>query len=576
MKKKESKWKIFFQLIWKDKILFIVLFILVNVTVFLGSLYPYIFGLIIDSITLFAQNDKFFAGILFFCAIYTLNLSLHALLNLFWTKVQTVFFDKIRISAFRKILSYEGEELASVYTGDIIVRLDEDVEHFGYFIYTNLIYAFGEVTRIVMSFCFLWSINRIILGVMILCTVMIYIITKKYAKVIRKIRKRLFEMRGKNISWLIEMLSGIETVKSLQAERKVQRDYTEKSFMVERTNIVLIKHQYILDMLCSALGLIVQVCFIITSADLFFQGKISLGVLIATNSYVSLGKNALLSLGNKISKLHYNLESINRVVEIFQKGSEQGGNRILLQRINKITLSSVDFEFAGGKKVLSKLSWQIRSSEKIGIVGHSGMGKSTIVNLLCKVYRKTGGSIFVNSIEIDQLNTLFLRKQIGIIHQESYLLRDSIRNNLLLGMEKKISDEKIWEILDIVNLSEKIKSFSDGLDTIISSEKNVFSSGQTQRLLIARVMIKDPQIIILDEAMRAIDSEAAQVVYSFFDKLCFGRIFIVISHNRETINRLDRVAVLKDGEIIAYDSPDVLAQSCTEYRKLLGIDGVNI
>jgi ABC-type multidrug transport system fused ATPase/permease subunit len=217
--------------------------------------------------------------------------------------------------------------------------------------------------------------------------------------------------------------------------------------------------------------------------------------------------------------------------------------------------------------VFSKLQLNINSGEKIALVGKSGEGKSTLASLLLRFYNPQEGNIFIDNQDISTVSIESLRKNIGIVWQDILLFHGTIRENLLIAKENA-NEEEIWDVLEKANIADFINSLKDKLDTVIGSRYQGLSGGQKQRIGIARILLKNPKILIFDEATSALDFESEQVIKNSWSELSKGRTILVIAHRLSTIIDCDRVAVLSNGEIVACRKHLELVGKCTAYDEI--------
>jgi len=261
--------------------------------------------------------------------------------------------------------------------------------------------------------------------------------------------------------------------------------------------------------------------------------------------------------------------SIDRLIELEQEATEE--NLVEPEphyiKFGDIQLRNVCFTYPNKTRVLDKLSLHIKPGEKVALAGKSGEGKSTIAALLCRLYDIESGEIKIDGVNIKEYNLHNLRQQIGVVNQELAVFNQSVRFNLIFSNDIN-QDDEIWEVLKLVKLDEVIMKMPEGLSTILDSSKTLLSGGEKQRLILARMYIKNPSIIILDEATSFLDEKTENDITKAWEQLFQGRTVLIIAHRFSTIINSDRVAYLEKGKILGYEQHDKLLKICSEYQKL--------
>lgn len=238
-----------------------------------------------------------------------------------------------------------------------------------------------------------------------------------------------------------------------------------------------------------------------------------------------------------------------------------------------ITFKDVNFSYSKSIQVLQNISFSIKKGEKLALVGESGEGKSTIANLLLRFYEPQNGTIYVDNISIKDVTQQSLRQHIGVVFQDTFLFSGSIMNNIKYG-RANATEKEVFEAAKIANADDFILRFPFGYETQIGERGVKLSGGQKQRIAIARALLKDPPILIFDEATSSLDSKAEFEVQKALDKLMEGRTTIIIAHRLSTIRHVDYIIVLKNGKIIEQGKPKELEKKHGVYSELLTYQGL--
>ncbi len=300
------------------------------------------------------------------------------------------------------------------------------------------------------------------------------------------------------------------------------------------------------------------VCSIGIAGVMFYGNHLIISGELTAGSFASFVTSLLLlykpvkNLGATLTNLQSTFVALGRVFELFDLTPhiENKQNNIKLENLNSnISFENVYFEYEENVPVLKNFNLTVKKGETIALVGNSGGGKSTTVNLLPRFYDVKSGSIKLDGINIKDYDLNTLRKNISFVFQDNFLFSGSIRENILMGKPNATEDE-IREVIKMAHLEEFLKTLENGIDTYVGERGTSLSGGQRQRVAIARAMIKDAPIVILDEATSALDNESEAIVQKALDNLMKNKTVFVIAHRLSTINNADRIAVINEGELV--------------------------
>lgn len=325
------------------------------------------------------------------------------------------------------------------------------------------------------------------------------------------------------------------------------------------------------------------VCSIGIAIVMTFGNNLILSGEMTAGSFASFVTSLLLlykptkSLGLTLTNLQSTFVAIARVFELFSLMSEiknQEGAKKFPERIERVEFNHVSFEYEEGVPVLKDFTLDVKSNETIALVGNSGGGKSTVVNLLPRFYDVKSGSVKINGVDIREYDIAQLRNNISFVFQDNYLFTGTIRENIMMG-RPDATEEELMAAIKLAHIDEFAGTLSEGIDTVVGERGASLSGGQRQRVAIARALIKNAPIVILDEATSALDNESEAIVQQALDNLMKNKTVFVIAHRLSTIHNADRIAVLNEGVLEELGThEELLAKPDGKYKHLYSMTSV--
>ncbi|OQW97175.1 MAG: hypothetical protein BWK74_06860 [Desulfobacteraceae bacterium A6] len=310
--------------------------------------------------------------------------------------------------------------------------------------------------------------------------------------------------------------------------------------------------------------------------------KVTLGALVAFISYVKMFFRPVRDIADKYNILQNAMSSAERIFIILDTNDTKDAragesesfisstDQLKFDKIKSVEFRNVSFSYVPGEEVLSNISFDLKAGEKVAIVGPTGTGKTTLLNLLTGFYEPSSGQILINGTGMKKIPPSFLRSKMAIVMQDSFLFSGTVRENIARG-KSGITDKDMDHIMDASNCREIIERLSQGLDTVLSEGGRSISSGERQLISIARAFARDPEIIMLDEATSYIDSETERQIENALKNLMEGRTSIIVAHRLTTAQRADRVIVLNKGRLIESGTHEELMKIRGFYYRLNNI-----
>lgn len=524
----------------------------------LGQLLPVLLGNIVNA-ALYTGNISLFLNASFYYAFICLGYALCGYTQLqLWQRVHNRYVYDIRVSCYRKVLHLQAKILADIKTGDIIQTINDDTAQFHHMIQRYIMRVInsgiGTVVSLVIAATMKWEI-ALFMGVVIPVSAFI----SRYIEA--NMQKSSMEARAKqgvHAAWTMEILKGMREIKMFAAEKTVLR-----LFMIKNHDIVeAVRKRDSMEFkaieLINGIYFVADIIFYIICAIYVMNGSINIGQYVALASYFTMiTRNFKKVLYGNVGyqKRKTCVEHVLKLLDLDEE--EETGLSPLVVSEGRIQIQDLSFSYESAKEILMDISLDIKPGEKLGIVGPSGVGKSTIVGLLMKFYSPQKGEILIDGMNIKECSHRSVRQVIGVVSQESVIFAATVRDNITFGYPA--SDELLWDILEKVDLRKKVEHFPQGLDTLLESDGLCMSGGQNQRLCIARLFFRNPRIIILDEATSALDQESECFVQKALRALTEGRTTIMISHRYSALIHTDRILVLHEGRQVG----------CDEYKRLL-------
>ena len=528
---------------------------------------PEITGQIVD--TLFAverSSDEAFIYSLALFVVIGLS-SLFALTSISassWVSNKVIM--DLRVDMFSKLLKLPKSYFDNNTTGQTLSKLTFDVEQISAAASTIWLEFIKSSLTVVILTGYLFYKNYLLSLTLLVLLPLVYLAVKLSTSRIRKGSKKVQDSMGGMTHLLDENISGNDLIKIYNAQQSEKNKFNkiiniirQQRFKVDLAGGVNTSIVNILIGLCLASVVFLSSTYLIMSAGDFLAFFTAMGMLVKpAKTLININKPLQQALVAAIS-----------VFSLIDEKPEQNlGNKLLNRIEGDINFDNVSFSYDGEKSSLKNINLNITCGETIALVGSTGSGKTTLVNLLTRFYSPSNGKITINNENINNFELESFRSNISFVDQHVRLFNDTISGNIAFGQLDKMQKDLILNAAKISNSTEFIDKLDDKFDSEIGEDGVTLSGGQRQRLSIARAIAKDSPILILDEATSALDSATEKLVQSAINKMQQGRTTIIIAHRLSTIQNADRIIVLKDGEIIEQGSHNELLEISGEYSKL--------
>ncbi len=535
----------------------------------LNILPPYMFRNVVDDVLI--SKD-----------VFMLNIICGALILIFGLKSVTTYYQRylmsqagqsvvmdLRITLYDHIQRMSLSRIYASRIGELMSRITGDVETLQNVVSNTFIDLLFNLFTFLGMFAFIVYINWKL-------TCFIIIVLPFVALLLSYASKKL-RIAGHNVQ---EELANITaTAQEAFSAIRVVRAFATEDEELERFTLANSNNYKALLQAVSIQGILAGVIevFLIFALSIVFwyggndviNGTLTPGELISFVGYIAFMVQPIRSIMNQMSSLERSIASAERISDILQLPSEDTDtdNGIKHKLSGAVKFENVSFHYNEGQEVLSSINLEVKAGEKIAIVGPTGSGKSTLVDLIPRFYEPSEGRIIIDGYDIRELSLKDLRRQIGIVPQESILMKGTLAFNIAYGL-KDVDMGKIIEASEIADIRDFIESLPDKFQTQTGERGVTLSGGQRQRIAIARAVIRDPKILILDEATSSLDSAVEHQVQEAINRAMRGRTAFIIAHRLSTVREADRILVLKDGRFIQSGTHEELLRSGGLYAEL--------
>ena len=528
---------------------------------------PEITGQIVD--TLFSSNrssDAAFSYSLILFIVIAMS-SIFALISISassWISNKVIL--DLRVDMFKKILKLPKAYFDNNTTGETLSKLTFDVEQISAAASTIWLEFIKSSFTVVILTAYLFYKNSLLSLTLLILLPLVYFAVKISTARIRKGSKKVQESMGKMTHLLDENISGNDLIKIYNAQASEQNKFFNIINMIRQQRFKVdmasgLNTSIVNALIGLALGCVVYLSstYLVMTAGDFLAYFTAMGMLIKP-------AKTLININKPLQQAMIAGVSVFNLID--EKAEPNLGSKKMNQATGDIYFDNVSFSYSINKPSLKNITLSIKQGETVALVGSTGSGKTTLVNLLIRFYSPTAGKITINNEDINSYDLESFRSNFSFVDQNVRLFNDTISGNIAFGQNEKMPMDSIINAANVSNSIEFIKKLDDKFDSDIGEDGVTLSGGQRQRLSIARAIAKDSAILILDEATSALDSATEKLVQSAITKMQKGRTTIIIAHRLSTIQNADRIIVLKEGEIIEQGSHEELIKASGEYAKL--------
>lgn len=564
------------KLIKKEKVKLIIASSLLLITGIAEIAAGYLNGAAIEAITNMALKK----AVIYLLIYLGIELLSHAFIANFASailqKIESKLTRKLGYFTYQKALNMPSFAYEEKTSGEITNRITSDAD--------SLSFAFGHILEVMSSLIgsliviIYIFINSWIVGLEIIIFVgLLFLIIKKYNPILNKAHKDRKEQQDIFTSLVTESIRGIREIKTLGIKRNLLNDMTEiiKNIYKRSENEIDVRKNFIL--LTKILKGFLEVGVFITCAILLYYNQITLTFFISMTYYVYRYMWLIENFNNltqTYQKLVVSLGRVNEILENRLYEDEKFGYKITNKNKGVIEFKNVTFAYPNEEVTLKNFNLTIEPNKKIAIVGKSGQGKSTLFNLITRIFDPLEGEILLDGINIKDLTEESLRKNISIIRQEPFIFNRTIKENFKL-IDNKIPLATIRKYTSLAYLDDYIMSLPKKYDTVLGESGVNLSGGQKQRLSIARTLAKESKVILFDEATSALDNQSQNYIKQSIDNLAKSHTVVIVAHRLSTIMDADIIHIVDQGQIVASGTHDELLKTNNIYKNLYETESLN-
>ena len=542
------------------------------VTVTLTLYLPILTGRVIDLIIEQGRVDfeGVFAILRQMAVVIGITAAAQWIMNICNNKMTYRIVQDIRDEAFRRIEILPLKYIDEHSYGEVVSRVIADVDQFADGLLMGFTQFFTGVITILGTLGFMLSVNVGITGVVVLITPLSFLVAAFIAKKTFVMFRAQSETRGEQTALIEEMIGNQKVVQAFSHEDEALEEFDEINGRLEKCSLKAIFYSSITNPSTRFVNNLVYAGVAVTGAAFAIRGGISVGQLSCFLSYANQYTKPFNEISGVVTELQNALACAARIFALIEEEPQvpDKENAVSLGHVEgRIDLEHVDFSYVPDKKLITDFNLSVQPGQRVAIVGPTGCGKTTVINLLMRFYDVNSGSIRVEGNDIRDVTRKSLRANYGMVLQETWLKGGTVRDNIVMG-KPEATEEEVIAAAKASHAHSFIKRLPDGYDTVIAEDGGNLSQGQKQLLCITRVMLCLPPMLILDEATSSIDTRTEIRIQKAFAAMMEGRTSFIVAHRLSTIREADVILVMKDGNIIEQGDHETLLQRNGFYATL--------
>ena len=535
---------------------------------FLSLLITFFVGKAIDLMVGVNQVD--FKGILYYCIAIVTSMCVIALFQyivyVINNKMTFYIVRDLRRDINAKIHKLPLSYLDSNSLGDILNREISDVESISDGLIMGLNQLFGGIVTIITALVFMFVMNWMVAIVVVVLTPLSIVIAKFITKKTYKHFLRQSQARGEETAFVEEIFTSQKVVEAFNQENQMVEQFDVINNKLEKVSIKANFYSSLVNPSSRLMLSFIYAGVTLTCSLLAIRGIITVGIIASFLSYVNQYSKPFNEITGVVAELQNAIASSSRVFDLLEQKEEDPKYTKEIEKVDTLTIEHADFAYEEGQTLITDLNLEIPHGTHVAIVGPTGCGKTTLINLLMRFYDVNKGSIKVDGVDIRDISRHNLRNNYGMVLQDTWLMTASVRDNMLIA-KQDATDEEIIKALKAAHCWHFVSQMENGIDTIIKDD-GALSQGQKQLLCVARLMLVNPPLLILDEATSSIDTRTEMKIQDAFQAVMKGKTSFVVAHRLSTIINSDLILVMNKGNVIEKGTHEELLEKHGFYYEL--------
>lgn len=532
---------------------------------------PYLIGLIFDildssSTTKLSEVAQILIWLIGF---YVLSVFLQYSLSILMIMIAQKVIVRMRAAVFEKFTTLSISYFDRYQIGDMLSRISYDIDTINTSLSADVVVLFSSFVTVISAFVIMAGISLPLLSVFIITLPLSIFTTRKLARLTRPLFRKRSAKLGDMNGYIEETISGLKTIKAYAVEPNFIQGFDEKNY---EASMAYYEADYWGSISGPAINFINNISLTLISlvgSLLYLFQIISIGNISSFILYSRRFSAPITEASNMVAELQSTLAAAERVFKVLDEEGEveTGTAQLPTQLKGEVVFDHVHFEYIANQPIIKDVSLTIPAKSMVAIVGPTGGGKTTLVSLLMRFYDPKSGEIRLDGIPLSSCTRSSVRKAFAMVLQDSWLFEGTIKENLTYG-STHVSDERLWEVIEKVSLTHFVKSSQDGLNTMIYDDGSNLSKGQKQLITIARAMLLDRPLVILDEATSNVDTMTEKMIASALKELTSNKTCFIIAHRLSTIVSSDMIVVVEQGEVVEVGTHQQLMNQGQAYHRL--------
>ncbi|RXJ04183.1 ABC transporter ATP-binding protein [Anaerobacillus alkaliphilus] len=553
----------------EKKALLTFVLVLVFISVALSLLGPYLIGYAIDEYIIPRNSDGFFRLLVFLAIVYLVNSVAIWLHNYYMISIAQTTVYKMREHLFSHLHRLPISYFDRKQHGELMSRLTNDMENVSRTLNSSVIQIFSSLLTLIGTVAFMIYLSPLLTLITLTIIPLLYYgmkwITARTKKYFREQQRNLGSMNG----FIEETISGQSVVKTFSQEERMTEQFLERNEQLRKSGYWAQAYSGFIPKLMNVLNNLSFAIIALAGGILALNDLVSIGIIVTFTQYSRQFTRPLNDLANQYNTLLSAVAGAERVFEVMDEEKEEVKTDLaeLEDVTGNVEFDHVSFSYNHEGQTITDISFQAKAGETVALVGPTGAGKTTVINLLSRFYDPVAGSITIDGQDISTVSRKSLRQHLGFVLQDPFLFEGSILENIRYG-DLHASDEAVMEAAKQANAHSFIMKLPKGYDTVLSQDGGGISQGQKQLLSIARAILSRPKILILDEATSSIDTITEIKIQEALARLMEGRTSFVIAHRLNTIQQADQIIVLHEGKMIEKGTHQSLLKEKNFYYEL--------